>query len=242
MNQITVLSVKATYGFTEDIIYPVVLKDDKNYVLVDCGYVGSLMYIEEALRENGIRPDLITHIILTHHDHDHIGAVAEFKRKYPTVKTMASSVEAPYMSGTLKSLRLEQAELLQEILPPEQQRFGIEFCELLRKVEPFKVDYMLRPGEVLDFCGGCIVLDTQGHTPGHISLYMPKFDTLVSGDAIAIEHGRPVIANIQFALNQENATSSFQQLMSLNPKKIICYHGGVLMDGEGHVQNEDNGI
>jgi len=228
MNRIVALKTEMNFGDVKDAIYPVVLCDSSHRVLVDCGYIGSLPKIEEALRKNDIAPECITHMILTHQDHDHVGAAAAFKKKYPDVTVMASAIEAAYISGAEKSLRLEQAEQFQKSLPPEQQAFGEAFCSLLRRVEPVKIDYLLNAGDVLPFCGGCHVLATPGHTPGHISLYIPELETVIPGDAMALENGKPVIANPQFALDIEKAAASFEMLMSLLPKKIICYHGGQL--------------
>lgn len=190
MNRLTVLKIEMSYGTVKDYIYPVVLCDDDHCVLVDCGYVGSLPKIEEALHLNGLSPTVITHIILTHQDHDHVGAAAVFKQKYPYVKILASTDEAPYISGSQKSLRLEQADQLQNELPIEQQEFGKAFCSLLRSVEPVQIDQLLYEDEVLPFCGGCQVLATPGHTPGHISLYLEEFNSILSGDSMALERGQ----------------------------------------------------
>jgi glyoxylase-like metal-dependent hydrolase (beta-lactamase superfamily II) len=228
MNRIITLSIEMNFGAVKDTINPAVLCDSSHRVLVDCGYIGSLPKIEQALQENDIAPESVTHIILTHQDHDHVGAAAAYKKKYPDVTVMASAVEAPYISGAAKSLRLAQAEQLQKTLPPEQQAFGEAFCSLLRSIEPVHIDCPLNAEDLLPFCGGCQVLATPGHTPGHISLFLPELETVIPGDAMASENGKPVIANPQFTLDVEKAAASFERLMSLNAKTIICYHGGAL--------------
>lgn len=227
MNNLIILKIEMSFGEAWDHIYPVVLGDDENCVLVDCGFVGALPKIEEALGTHGLSPEAVTHIVLTHQDHDHIGAAAAFKKKYPNVRVLASADEAPYISGARKSLRLEQAEQLQDLLPPEQQEFGKAFCRLLRSVEPVQIDQLLYGGALLPFCGGCHVLATPGHTPGHISLFLTAFDTIISGDAMALEGGKPVLANPQFTLDMENAAASMHRLLSHPAKKLVCYHGGL---------------
>ncbi len=227
MNKLIVLEIAPPYDAAGDFIYPVVLCDDNHCVLVDTGYVGTLPTIEEVLYCHGVSPEAITHIILTHQDHDHVGTAAAFKQKYPDVLIMASIDEAPYISGFRKSLRLEQAEQLQKTLLAEQQAFGEAFCSLLRSVEPVEIDYLLKENEILPFCGGCQVIATPGHTPGHISLYLPEFDTIISGDAIALAQGQPVLANPQFTLDIKKAEASMQRLLSHSAQTIICYHGGL---------------
>lgn len=228
MKKIIIFDIEMTYGNIRDTIHPVVLCDESDYVLVDCGYVGSFSRIEEALQMNGISPEAITYILLTHQDHDHMGAAAAFKSKYPGIRIMASSTETPYISGNQKSLRLEQAEQMQKTLPSEQQAFGEAFCDLLRTVKPVQIDCQLNVDDLLPFCGGCQVVATPGHTPGHISLYLTEFDTIISGDAMALENGNLVIANPQFTLDTEEATASMKRLFAYPAKRIICYHGGVL--------------
>ncbi|WMJ86023.1 MBL fold metallo-hydrolase [Anaerocolumna sp. MB42-C2] len=228
MNKYIILEIDMSFGDKSDKIYPVVLWDETNCVLVDCGYVGSLPKIEEALLYNQILPETVTHIIITHQDHDHVGAAAAYKNKYPNVKILASEEEAPYISGARRSLRLDQAEELKKVLPENMQEFGKAFCKLLRSVEQVPVDQLLCGEELLPFCGGCQVISTPGHTPGHISLYLSEFNVILSGDAMALENGTPVIANPQFTLDMEKAKASMERLLAHPADKIICYHGGIL--------------
>ena len=227
MPDLIVLDVEMHYGEQTDLIHPAVVRGGGYNVLVDCGYVGSLHKIEEALQAQGIAPQSITHIILTHQDHDHVGAAGAYKRKYPSVRILASAIETPYIDGTQKSLRLTQAEEMQDSLPPEMKAFGLAFCNLLRSVEPVQIDQPLNDGEILPFGGGCHIMATPGHTPGHISLYLPRIDTIICGDAIALEKGVPTIANPQFTLNLIDAQSSMQRILSSSVKTILCYHGGL---------------
>ncbi|HHV98890.1 MAG TPA: MBL fold metallo-hydrolase [Clostridiaceae bacterium] len=216
------------FGNTENTVYPTLLWDKQNIILVDCGFIGSLPYLEKELRRHGLSAEQITGLVLTHHDHDHMGAAAAIKRINPHLKIYASAEEAPFISAYEKPLRLRQAEELQKTLPPEQQDFGKAFCEMLRRVEPVQVDFFLHDDERMDWCEGCRIIMTPGHTPGHISLLMEKDSIIITGDAIALEDGKPVIANPQFTLDIEQAAKSMEKLLSLKAKAYYCYHGGIL--------------
>ncbi len=221
------LNITTNFGEIENRVFPTLLLDPKNAVLVDCGFIGSLPDIEKELQRHGISINQLTGLVLTHHDHDHMGAAAAIKRINQDIKIYSSLVEAPFISAQEKPLRLRQAEEMQKTLPPEQQAFGQAFCDMLRRVEPVKVDIPLNDGEHLDWCGGCQIIATPGHTPGHISLIMERDSIIITGDAIALEEGLPVIANSQFSLNIEQAAESLEKLLSMNARAYYCYHGGV---------------
>ena len=226
MEQTIILSLPFCFSGNEDTIHPVVLVDDTHVVLVDCGYTGSLPALEHAFEHNGLCINRLTHVFITHHDHDHMGALAALKEKYPHVRVLAGGEEAPFITGERKSLRLQQAEELQERLPEAQKQFGEAFLSVLRNVLPANVDETVKDGKVFPWCGGCMAVATPGHTPGHFSLYVKKIGDLITGDAAAIENGVPVVANPQFTLDLAQAQASLQKLFEFGAKRLICYHGG----------------
>jgi len=116
MNKVTVLEIKFDIDGVENIIFPVILCDEKEVVLIDCGYPNFLPLIKNAAEANGINLDKLTKIIITHHDFDHMGALAEFKREYPQIEILSSIDEEKYISGKEKSLRLQQAESIYNTL------------------------------------------------------------------------------------------------------------------------------
>jgi len=221
------LAITAPFGELLNTVYPMLLWDEKNIVLVDCGFIDSLPNLEKELGQHGLNVKRLTGLVLTHHDHDHMGAAAAIKRVNPNIKIYASQAEEPYISALEKPLRLKQAEEMQKTLPPAQQDFGKAFCDMLRRVEPVLVDEFLHDGNKMDWCGGCRIIATPGHTPGHISLFMENDSIVVTGDAIALEEGHPVIANPQFTLDLKRAEISMNKLLSLNADAYYCYHGGV---------------
>lgn len=225
------LTITLPFGDTEETVYPTLLWDGDAVVLVDCGFIGALSLLEGELMRHGLTVEQVTGLVLTHHDHDHMGSAAALKRRNSRIRIYASPWEAPYISAREKPLRLQQAEALQKTLPPDQQAFGEAFCEMLRRVEPVEVDCLLEDGERLSWCGGCRVLYTPGHTPGHISLYLEQVDSVITGDAFALENGTPVLANPQFALEPVQAEVSMEKLLSMGAKAYYCSHGGIYHPG-----------
>lgn len=227
MSKLTVLEVKFDFGGATNTIYPVILSDEEEMVLIDCGYPNFLPLIKAEAEREGLDISNLTKIIITHHDFDHMGALAEFKRAYPELKVLSSVEDEKYVSGKEKSLRLQQAESIYHSLPEDQKEGAMGFQKLLESIENVDVDICLRDKDFFSCCGGIEVVATPGHMPGHISIYVKDSKTLIAGDALVIENEELVIANPQYTLDIEEAKKSVEKLLNYDIDRVICYHGGI---------------
>ncbi|MGG7179402.1 MBL fold metallo-hydrolase [Clostridium paraputrificum] len=238
MNKVSILEVNFDFGGEVNRIYPVVLEDEREMVLIDCGYPGFLSLIEEEGIKNGVDIGRLSKIIITHHDFDHMGSVAEFKRKYPNTEILAAREDEPYISGKEKSLRLQQAEGIYESLPEEEKEGAMAFHKVLESVESCKVDITLEDKDYFDICGGIEIIATSGHMPGHISVYARESKSLIAGDALVIENGKLDIALPEYTLDLVDAKKSVKKFLNYDIDRIICYHGGLFTKNIREVLNE----
>ena len=227
MNEVLTLEVVFNFGNETNTIYPVILKDEEEMILVDCGYPNFLPLIKKAAEEKGVNLDELTKIIVTHHDFDHMGALADFKRLYPNICIVSSYIEEEYINGKRKSLRLQQAEEIYPSLPDSQKGNAENFHKLLESIEPAKVDLLVKDKDMFPWCGGVEIISTPGHMPGHISIYLNESKILIAGDALVVEDDKIGIANPNYILDMEEAKMSIKKLQGYHIEKIICYHGGV---------------
>jgi len=227
MNRVIILDIIVDTSTSEEHIFPVVLQDENEVILIDCGYPNHLSAIEEECKRAGIDMKELTKVIITHHDCDHMGALAAIKKKYPKVKIISSHEEEPYISGKEKSLRLKQAEAIYPTLDETEKGYAIQFHNFLSSIESAEVDEYVADKEVYPWCGGVEICATPGHMPGHISLYLTETKTLIAGDAIVVEEGRLAIANPSYTLDMDKTKESIRKLMGYEIERIICYHGGV---------------
>ena len=82
-------------------IYPTLTWDDTHLVLMDAGFPGQADAIVRAIAEAGFQAEQLTHIIITHHDMDHIGCVLDLFKLSPAALVLAHVEEAPYLDGRM---------------------------------------------------------------------------------------------------------------------------------------------
>ena len=137
-------------------------------ILVDTGRPGQGKGILKDLRAIGIKPEDIKHILITHHDVDHVGSLA-FLEESTGARIWASEKDIPYIYG-------------------EKSRPGIK--RLISVVMPIK-----KPGKITPYprnqrIDDIRVISTPGHTPGHVSLLYK--DVLLVGDLLKTSRGKIV--------------------------------------------------
>lgn len=227
--EVHVLEIEFSFGGKKDRLYPVVLQSGEELLLVDCGYEGFLPLIESAMTAKGLRLSQLTGIIVTHHDIDHMGGLHEMREALPEVVIYAAAAEAPFIDGSRKSLRLQQAEDMYDLLPEDQKAGARYFQQLLQSMKPVKVDLCFSEKQLpaVFVRHGITIVETPGHMPGHVSIYLPQLHTLIAADAVVLEHGEPEIANPQFTLDMPAAVESVRKLSKLAVDRMICYHGGL---------------
>jgi len=225
--KIVELPIEFEFNGEKNCIYPTLIVLDDELTLVDTGYPGFLPLIEKEIIENGYEMKNLMNIIITHYDDDHIGSLHDFKKKYPWITIMASATESRFISGEMKSERLIQAEEMLENMQNDEKEFGHWFLQQLKNLRPLSIDKKLHDGDMI-LNNKCRILETPGHTSGHISLYFPSLKCVITGDAAVNENHKLAIANPHFCLNIEKAEQSLRKIKNLKAETYYCYHGGKL--------------
>jgi len=222
-------------GFTKSVINPVLFETDIGLVLFDAGYPNQREDFESEFSRLGFSIKDLAVIVLSHHDHDHIGSLNDLLSINRKIQIWANEIEANYISGKNKSLRLLQAEEYNKTLSDNEKIFGEQFVNYLKTIDTVPVDKIINDNE--NICTDVKVINTFGHTPGHISLYLEEEKILFAGDALAIEDNKLVIANPQFTLDMNETVKSIKKIINMNVSKVICYHGNEFI---GNVTNSLN--
>jgi glyoxylase-like metal-dependent hydrolase (beta-lactamase superfamily II) len=192
---------------------------DFGATLVDASMPNHLTEVQAALATDGFSPRDIKQIIVTHHDIDHIGSLAQIAAATGAT-ILAHPVEAPYIAGNKKMVKYPSEEILAQ--DPRRR-------EVFDQIGFAHVDQLIEDGEVLR--GGFRVIAIPGHCPGHISLFVERSKILIAGDALTSENGRLAGPGIRATPDMRTATKSVRRLASLPElTAIVTYHGGLVTD------------
>lgn len=77
-----------------------------------------------------------------------------------------------------------------------------------------------------DRIGALRVLDTPGHTPGHISLLHEAASILFVGDLIGSVHGALTFGPAAFTADADRSLASLRRAVELGTDRILFSHGG----------------
>jgi glyoxylase-like metal-dependent hydrolase (beta-lactamase superfamily II) len=220
-------------------LYPTLLWDSQDVVLVDAGLPGMAQQFREAMKQARVPFEKLTRIIITHHDIDHIGSLEELQRTSPRpVEVLAHSEEVVYIQGERPPIKmtpemLKQMEERMKDLPADRRKAMRANMKAVRK-QKLKVDRTIGDGEMLACGGGIQIIHTPGHTPGHVCLYHPVTKTLIAGDALFVEKENLVPAPPFINADTPMALASLKKLSRCDIANVIAYHGGLF-------QNNPNG-
>ena len=75
------------------------------------------------------------------------------------------------------------------------------------------------------------IIETPGHTPGHISVLDPAAGILVAGDALNGANGGVVGANPDFSEDMRMANASIERLSDFDYEVVLFGHGEPVLEG-----------
>jgi glyoxylase-like metal-dependent hydrolase (beta-lactamase superfamily II) len=204
---------------------PYILVDADGLTIIDTGLPRSETKILAYVASLGKSARDVRRIILTHSDLDHVGGLAALQ-KSTGARTYASQMEANAIAAGKPSREIKRARF-------SLQSLMFALVRPFFKATPFRVDETLTDGQILPVLGGLLVIDTAGHTPGHISLFAPAAGILFCGDSMVSEASGLHGSRAGLTWNEAKARESERKQSALGARIVCSGHGPVVMDAAG---------
>ena len=188
------------------------VREDDGFTLVDTTVARSGDAMIEAAEEAGapIRRDAVTH------GHgDHVGSLDELRARLDGhVQVAMPELDARIHAGE---------EVVDDKLPGSWPELATN------------PDVLLEPG---DRVGSLEVIETPGHTPGHVAFLDTRDRTLIAGDVLTTLGGVAVSSHFTLPFpiasmatwDKELNLESARRLRALEPQLLATGHGPVLRD------------
>ena len=219
--------VENVYLVPNIVANPFIVTDPDGLTIIDVGVLFSERKILAYIANLGNTHHDLKRIILTHSDTDHVGSLAALQ-KATGARTYASRIEADAIAVGKPSRKPN---------PPgysfRRSLFGL-LGRFVKLVKPVQVDEILTDGQTLPVLGGLQVVETPGHTPGHISLFSPSTGILFCGDSMSTD-GNSIQGSMHPGVtwDQAKAKESIDRQAALGAKIVCSGHGPVVMDAIG---------
>ncbi len=195
--------------------------------LIDAGLPRSAGKILRYLEEIGESPERVRNVLITHADADHYGGLHALLEACPQAQVYASAIEAEAIRAGKQSRPLKVGVA---------GRLLFRLVNALYPLHPATVHRTLRDGDALPILGGILVLETPGHTPGHLSYFLAEGGILFGGDSVRVSRGSVVISQGMNTWDEAQAQKSVEKQAKLHPRLLCAGHGEVLHDAASNLE------
>ena len=179
-------------------------------ILIDPGHSRYVSRILKEMEKDGISPERIDVVIVTHSHPDHLEGLDAFLDK--PVKIAMSHEEDRYLLNSGKLL-----------------------YEMMRQPPPsYRIDFYLKEGELHIGERMFQIYLTPGHSPGSLSIYWPERKALFTGDLIF----RGGVGRTDFpGGDSKRLVDNIERLAGLDTEILLSGHGDVVKGREEVLEN-----
>jgi glyoxylase-like metal-dependent hydrolase (beta-lactamase superfamily II) len=183
-------------------------------ILVDTGVSASAGRLKRVVREHDVKS-----IALTHAHGDHVGSAKKLRDEFGL----------PVWVGAADKEATEQGKAVKK--DPFNTRGLSTIAGLLGDFAPVPVEKTLSEGDELG--AGFVVLDTPGHSPGHVSFWRAEDKVLICGDVFFNMNVVTTAYGLRqppgpFTVNPRQNRDSERRLADLRPNVVGFGHGPVI--------------
>lgn len=204
------------------------ITDPGGLTIVDTGLPYSEKRVLAYIARLGRLAGELRRILITHADLDHYGCLASL-RKASGARTYAGRLEAQAIAAGRSSRPVNR------YLNSASQRFVMGLVSRILKAAPMQVDEVLAEGQTLPVLGGLRVVETPGHSPGHLSYFAPSTGVLFCGDSMRSDGQKGLrVSRSRNDWDPALAIASARKQAELGAEIVCPGHGPVVRVAGGH--------
>ena len=211
------------------------VQGNDGYLLIDTGWDDeALVSMQKQLTKIGIGFKDISQIVVTHSHPDHYCLAGQLKQlsgaKLALHHLEINVIESRYSDETNFLSRLDQWWRVNGVSAIEAKKFREDFQKITRIfISPILPDVTLHGGETISTgVFNLQILETPGHSVGHISLYEPNQKILFTGDHvlpnITTNTGISLLFSQSCANPLDDYLNSLNQIKDLDVKLVLPGH------------------
>ncbi len=216
--------------------------DDSGVTVVDAGCQGFFPQLQPGLELLGHSLEDVRGFLLTHGDGDHVGVAARLQKEGDATPIYLN----PRDTYLVQKHRKKSEDPMLPLLFNRRtwQLFGhfTRFGALSQPKIERTVD--LVADQSLELPGRPRVIDTPGHTEGHVAFYFPDHGALFLGDSICTWNpitGRRGSQLMAFNVSNSTALDSLSRYEDLDADLVLVGHGEPWTDGPGRAVERARG-
>lgn len=198
-----------------------IIVEPDGLTIVDAGMPGAEKRVFDAVRMIGREPRDVRHILLTHQHVDHIGGLAALMEA-SGAESWAHPGDTPAIEGRARRESPHGA-------------LGLVFRTVFfPRLRTASITHTVGEGATLPALsgeGGLQVIETPGHTAGHISFYLPARKLLFAGDALRTQRGRILPPPAMLSLDMPQTLESVRKLAAMDIEACLPGHGAPVTAG-----------
>lgn len=214
---------------SEQVIASFLLIGGNSAALVETGPTSCLEHLENGLKINGVSPEDVREVFLTHIHLDHAGASGHLAGILPNATFYVHELGYPHLADPSK------------LVKSATRIYGDRMEELWGDARPVPEDRLvvLGDGDEVETAGGRLVAhDTPGHAYHHLAYLEPDSGALFAGDVAGIRlpgqsYVRPPTPPPE--IDVEAWMRSIEKIRSLGPRTLHPTHFGSYDDVNRHL-------
>ncbi|MBT2595970.1 MBL fold metallo-hydrolase [Arthrobacter sp. ISL-72] len=209
-----------------------VVRDQTGFILIDSGYPSDHPHVIESLRYLGLNPADARAMLITHGHVDHTGSAAHFSASYGT-PILCAPEELAHVQGKEKH-QVTFGQVIIRAWRPRVFRWMIHVIKAgALAAEPATRARAWDTEMLRSLPGSPEVILLPGHTPGNVSIFLPRAgaiavgDSFVSGHPVSRKSGPQMLHNM-YHTDPAAALAAIHRLDGINASVILPGHGPAL--------------